>query len=89
MPLRDSQEALQTDWLPIEIVRQKDCKATCRNTFITSLDVNRDNVEMLAACCRSRWKIENESFNMLKTTAAAWSAASGTAGTDRIACCRR
>tara|TARA_Y100001934_G_C12152165_1_gene677856 strand:+ start:372 stop:590 length:219 start_codon:yes stop_codon:yes gene_type:complete len=29
--------------------------------------VNHDNVAELAACWRSRWKVENESFKVLKT----------------------
>ena len=66
MPLRDDEQALQVNWLSIDIIRQKDQKTTYRNTFITSLDINRDNVDVLAACGRSRWKIENESFNLLK-----------------------
>ena len=35
-------------------------------TSVTSLDVNRDNVAELADCARARWKIENETFNVLK-----------------------
>ena len=66
MPLRDHAQALQVNLLSMEIVRQKDQKLTYRNTFITSLDINHDNVEVLADCGRSRWKIENESFNLLK-----------------------
>src|SRR4051794_24863523 len=39
---------------------------TYRNSFITDLDVGPDTVTDLAACGRARWKIENESFNVLK-----------------------
>jgi hypothetical protein len=39
---------------------------TYRNSFITDLDVGSDTVVDLAACGRARWKIENESFNVLK-----------------------
>jgi hypothetical protein len=41
---------------------------TYRNSFITDLPVNRDAVGELAAAGRARWKIENEAFNVLKTT---------------------
>jgi hypothetical protein len=37
------------------------------NSFITDLLIDRDTVVELAACGRARWKIENESFNTLKT----------------------
>jgi hypothetical protein len=40
---------------------------TYRSSFITHLPVDRNNVVELAACGRARWKIENESFNTLKT----------------------
>src|SRR5271163_1651488 len=34
--------------------------------WVTSLPVSRDNVADIVACGRARWKIENESFNVLK-----------------------
>ncbi len=43
-----------------------DGTVTYRGSFVTSLPVNRDNVATLANCARARWKIENESFNVLK-----------------------
>jgi hypothetical protein len=33
---------------------------------VTSLPLTADNVVEVAACARARWKIENESFNVLK-----------------------
>ena len=54
------------NWLSIEIVRKHDGKVTYRNSLITNLEVNRDNVEQLAACGRARWKIKNESFNLMR-----------------------
>ena len=53
-------------WLMIEI-RNAAGDVTYRNSFITDLPVDRDTVVDLAACGRARWKIENESFNILKT----------------------
>jgi hypothetical protein len=66
VPLRDGPDALAVNWLMIEI-RNAAGKITYRNSFITDLPVNRDTVIELAACGRARWKIENESFNTLKT----------------------
>jgi len=66
VPLRDGKDALLVNWLEIEIVDPSG-KVTYRNSFVTDLAVDEHNVAELAACGRSRWKIENESFNTLKT----------------------
>lgn len=66
VPLRDGRDAMMVNWLEIEIVDPAG-KITYRNSFVTDLPVNADNVAELAACGRARWKIENESFNTLKT----------------------
>ena len=66
VPLRDGRDALVVNWLEIEII-DADGKVTYRNSFVTDLPVNTDNVAELAECGRSRWKIENENFNTLKT----------------------
>jgi len=41
-------------------------ETTYRNSFVTDLPVGPDTVVELAACGRARWKIENETFNVLK-----------------------
>jgi hypothetical protein len=66
VPLRADADAMTVNWLMIEI-RNAAGEVTYRNSFITDLPVDRDNVVELAACGRARWKIENESFNTLKT----------------------
>ena len=66
VPLRDGKDAMIVNWLEIEIVDPTG-KTTYRNSFVTDLAVTMDNVAELAACGRARWKIENESFNTLKT----------------------
>ena len=66
VPIRDGKDALEVDWLEI-VIRDSNGKITYRNSFITDLSVNADNVEDLAAAGRARWKIENETFNTLKT----------------------
>jgi Transposase DDE domain len=66
VPLRDGKDAMVVNWLEIEIVDPTG-KVTYRNSFVTDLPVNQGNVAELAACGRSRWKIENETFNTLKT----------------------
>ena len=66
VPLRGGKDALQVNWFEIEIVN-RDGEVTYRNSFVTDLPVGPDNVAELAACGRARWKIENETFNVLKT----------------------
>ncbi len=65
VPIRDGEDALLVNWLEIELVN-KAGKVTYRNSFITDLPVDKTNVAELAACGRARWKIENETFNVLK-----------------------
>ena len=65
LPIRDGDDALRVNWLEITSARP-DGTVTYHGTFVTSLAVNRDNVAELADCARARWKIENETFNVLK-----------------------
>ena len=65
LPIRDGKDALRVNWLEVTSSRPNG-KATYRGTFATSLPVTRENVAELADCARARWKIENESFNVLK-----------------------
>ena len=63
--LRGDEKAITVNWLMIEI-SDASGKVTYRNSFITDLEVRRQNVAELAAGGRARWKIENETFNVLK-----------------------
>jgi hypothetical protein len=64
-PLRDGKDALDVNWIGVTI-RDAKGKATYDGAFVTSIEVSRENVAEIAACARARWKIENESFNILK-----------------------
>ena len=64
-PLRDGKEALLVNWVSVTITDAKG-KVTYDSAFVTSLPITRDTVAELVACARARWKIENESFNVLK-----------------------
>jgi hypothetical protein len=66
VPLRDGKDALKVNWFEIEIFNANN-EVTYRNSFVTNLEVGPGNVAALAACGRARWKIENETFNVLKT----------------------
>lgn len=66
VPLRGGADALTVNWLSIEI-RDAKGKRTYANSFVTDLPVTAETVAELAACGRARWKIENETFNILKS----------------------
>ena len=65
LPIRGTGDALRVNWLEIQSAKP-DGTVTYRGSFVTSLPVNRTNVAELAQCARARWKIENETFNVLK-----------------------
>lgn len=66
IPIRDGEDALMVNWLEL-VIRDADGKITYRNSFATDLPVDASNVEALANAGRATWKIENETFNALKT----------------------
>ena len=65
LPLRGGDDALLVNWLSLEI-RKPNGDVTYRGAWVTDLDVNASNIEELVLCARTRWKIENENFNVLK-----------------------
>ena len=66
MPIRATDDALIVNWFCIEILNGKG-KRTYYNSCITDLPVTAGTVAELAARGRARGKIENETFNVLKT----------------------
>ena len=66
VPLRASADALHVNWLSVEILNAKG-KRTYHNSFVTDLPITAQTIAEIAACGRARWKIENETFNVLKT----------------------
>ena len=66
VPLRATEDAITVNWFSIETCNAKG-KRTYYNSFVTDLPITPDTVAELAACGRARWKIENETFNVLKT----------------------
>jgi hypothetical protein len=66
VPLRATDDAIPVNWFSIEILSAKG-KRTYFNSFVTDLAITPGTVAELATCGRARWKIENETFNILKT----------------------
>ena len=66
LPVRDSNDALKVNYVELQIRRGGDRKPTQSFRFIISLDVTEANAAEIVAAGRTRWKIENEGFNLLK-----------------------
>ena len=65
LPICDCDDALRVNQLEITSARPGGT-VTCSGAFVTSLHVDRDNVVEPSDRTRARWKIENETFNVLK-----------------------
>jgi hypothetical protein len=66
VPLRTGANVLQVNWCEVTVIRENTGEELYHNTWITSHKVTADTVEEVADAGRSRWKIENEGFNVLK-----------------------
>ena len=66
VPLTDSDDALKINWCEITITNGAGA-LLYRNAYITDWEITAENVSGLVAAGRARWKIENESNNVLKT----------------------
>jgi hypothetical protein len=66
LPLRDSADALYVDWCELTTTDAAG-RVLYRNSWATSHTVTADTVVAIVAAGRSRWKIENENNNTLKT----------------------
>ncbi len=66
LPLRDSDDTLYVDWCELTTTDAAG-RVLYRNAWATSHTVTAENVVAAVAAGRSRWKIENENNNTLKT----------------------
>jgi hypothetical protein len=66
IPLRDGDDALMVNWCELTVTNAKG-EVLYHNAWATSETIDRENVVALVAAARSRWKIENENNNTLKT----------------------
>jgi hypothetical protein len=65
VPLREGKDAMLVNWISCEIV-DANGRVKYASAWVTSLPVSKHNVAEIVACARARWKIENESFNVMK-----------------------
>lgn len=66
LTLNGANQDLLVNYLEIKETDLKTGKITYENKWITNLDLNKDTVREVASVGRSRWQIENETFNTLK-----------------------
>lgn len=66
VPLRDGDDALFVNWCELS-VRQPDGSVSYCNSFATSYRLDDDLVADIVRAGRTRWKVENENNNTLKT----------------------
>ena len=65
VPLNGSKDAELVNFFQYQLVA-KTGKVTYKNSWVTDININENNVVSLVKGGRSRWKIENETFNTLK-----------------------
>ena len=63
--MRDGKDAIKVNWIGFQILDAKG-GVKYKMAWGTSLPVTSDSVAEIIACGRARWKIENESFNVMK-----------------------
>jgi hypothetical protein len=66
VPLRDDDDALRVNWCELTITHT-DGKQLYKNAFATDHRITAETVEALVESGRTRWKVENENNNTLKT----------------------
>ncbi len=66
VPVRDELPALKVNWISLKITDPAGKKKGSTYSFITDIKPTKENIEELISCARTRWKIENETFNVLK-----------------------
>ncbi len=68
VPLKDGKDCLWVNWCEITVTKEETEKTLYHNAFVTEREeITRDNVGIIALSGRTRWKVENENNNTLKT----------------------
>ncbi|WP_006788624.1 hypothetical protein [Thiorhodospira sibirica] len=66
VPLREGTDALRVNGCELTVTNDKG-ETLFQNAWATSEPIDGDNIVALVAAGRSRWKVENENNNILKT----------------------
>ena len=66
VPIRESEPNLMVNWYEVEIFDAAKNRIIYQNSFITNHELQEQNIFKMIVCGRTRWKVENESNNILK-----------------------
>ena len=66
LPLRESEPSLMVNWYEVEIFNSAKDKVVYKNSFVTNHELSESNIFSMMKTGRTRWKVENESNNILK-----------------------
>ena len=64
--LREAEPSLMVNWYEVEIFNPAKNKVIYQNSFITNHELSESNIFSMIKSGRTRWKVENETFNTLK-----------------------
>jgi hypothetical protein len=67
LPLRGDPETVQVNWCELTIIREDTGEQLYKNAFCTDFKVEETTVAAIVRDGRTRWKVENENNNVLKT----------------------
>jgi hypothetical protein len=67
LPLTGDAQALEVNWCEVTVTREDTGEVLYHNAWITDFPVTDTTVEALVRDGRTRWKVENENNNVLKT----------------------
>ena len=67
VPINGGEDALKVNWFDLKVFDAKTGKQIYHNSFVTNIELTQNNIFDIALVARSRWKVENENNNTLKT----------------------
>ena len=67
VPLRAGDDALLVNWCELQITHEETGQSIYHNSWATNHELQARRVEAVCIFGRTRWKIENEGINILKT----------------------
>ncbi len=67
LPIKQGNDALSVNWVELTVINTNTREILYKNSFITDFKIDRTNVQLIVKSGRTRWKVENENNNVLKT----------------------
>jgi len=67
LPIKDGEDVLAVNWVELTITHTETKEIIYKNAFITDFLIDLTNAAVIVQAGRSRWKVENENNNVLKT----------------------